>query len=179
MTRRTNFDPRWAHRGGSLVVVADGGRARILRREGRRYASPLVEVARFERSSAHLPARELTTDISGRVFSGGSRVGFGPRMTARHGAQSDYDPHLVQIERFARHIAARLAQLTQRQDVQEIVLIAAPRFLGVLRRSLPEPLRHRVTRELARDLTAALPQPIARAAFSLPVSATPAAASPG
>lgn len=178
MTRRTNFDPRWAHRGGSLVVVADGGRARILRREGRRYASQLVEVERFERSNAHLPARELTTDLSGRVFSG-SRVGFGPRVTARHGAQSDYDPHVVEVERFARHIAARLARLAQRQDLQEIVLIAAPRFLGVLRRALSDPLRQIVTREVARDLTAALPQPIARAAFSLPVSATPAAASPG
>jgi protein required for attachment to host cells len=150
MTRRTNFDPRWARRGESLVVVADGGRARILRREGRRYAAQLLELERFERANAHRPARELTTD-----------------------------PHAVEIERFARHIAARLAQIAQQLAIQELVLIAAPRFLGVLRRALSEPLRQIVTRELARDLTGALPQPIARAAFSLPVSSTPAAASPG
>jgi protein required for attachment to host cells len=150
MTRRTNFDPRWARRGESLVVVADGGRARILRREGRRDASQLLELERFERSGAHRPAREL-----------------------------DYDPHSVQIERFARHIAMRLAHIAQQLAVQELVLIAAPRFLGALRRELSEPLRHLVTREIARDLTGALPQPIARAAFSLPVSSTPAAASPG
>jgi protein required for attachment to host cells len=149
MSRRTNFDPRWARRGEALVVVADGGRARILKREGRRYAPQLLELERLERSNAQRPARELT------------------------------EPQAVEVERFARQIATRLAQLARQWPIQELVLIAAPRFLGVLRRALSDPLRQFVTREVARDLTAALPQPIARAAFSLPASSTPAAASPG
>ena len=154
MTRRTNFDPRWARRGESLVVVADGGRARILKREGRRFAPQLLELQRFERSSA-------------------------PRMMARHGAQSDYDPHTVEVERFARQIATHLARLSRQLPVQELVLIAAPRFLGVLRRSLSDSLRRIISREVARDLTGALPQPIARAAFALRAASSPAAASPG
>ena len=51
--------------------------------------------------------------------------------------------------------------------IEELVLIAEPRFLGVLRHELTEPLRHAVTRELSRDLTAATPALIARAAFPL------------
>lgn len=179
MTRRTNFDPRWARRGEALVVVADSGRARILKRQGRRLAPQLVELARLERSSAHQRARELTTDLSGRVFSSGSRAGVGPRVAARSGAQSDYDPHTVEIERFARRIVMRLGQLARSLLLEELVLIAAPRFLGVLRPALSESLRHLVSREVPRDLTSALLQPIAQVAFGLPAATTPAAAAPG
>ncbi|HEX4025120.1 MAG TPA: host attachment protein [Steroidobacteraceae bacterium] len=167
MTRQTNFDPRWGRHGGVYVVVADGGRARIFKRNGRHSPPQLLEVEHLERASARQHARELTTDLTGRVSTTGMRVGFGPRVTARHGAQSDYDPHVVEVERFARQLSARIARLAKSERIEELVLIAEPRFLGVLRRKLPEPLRHVVTRELARDLTAATPTPIARAAFSL------------
>jgi protein required for attachment to host cells len=184
MTRQTNFDPRWARRGESLVVVADGGRARILKREGRRFAPQLLELERLERSSAHRHARDMTTDLSGRlsgrIFSSARPANnTAPRVTARHGAQSDYDPHTVEVERFARQIATRLARLARQRPVQELVLIASPRFLGVLRRSLSNSQRQVVSREIPRDLTGALPQPILRAAFSLPPSSSPSAASPG
>ena len=145
MTRATNFDPRWARRGEAFVVVADGGTARILKRSGRRFSPVLLEIARLERSSAHRHARDLTTD------------------------------HEVEVERFARQLAVRLVQLARAERVEELVLIAAPRFLGVLRRELPEPIRQHITREVPRDLTGALPQPIARAAFELPAAAGPSA----
>jgi protein required for attachment to host cells len=166
VTRQTNFDPRWGRRGGTYVVVADGGRARIFKRTGLRLRPQLLEIEHLERANAHRRARELTTDLTGRVFGTGSRVGFGPRVMARHGAQSDYDPHAVEVERFARRLSARLARLATIDRIEELVLIAEPRFLGILRRALAPPVRQAVTRELPRDLTGAMPQPIARAAFA-------------
>jgi len=170
VTRQTNFDPRWGRHGSAYVVVADGGRARIFKRSGPRSSSQLLEVDHLERPSARLHARELTTDLTGRVPTTGTRVGAGPRVIARHGAQSDYDPHAAPVERFARQLSARIARLAQTERVEELVLIAEPRFLGILRRELPAPLRQRVTRELPRNLTAAMPAPIARAAFALPAA---------
>lgn len=170
MTRQTNYDPQWARHGGAYVVVAASGRARILKRSGPRRAPQLLEIDRLERDGAHLHARDLTTDLTGRLNTTGARVSFGPRSTMRHGAQSDYDPHAVQIERFARRLAARLRQLRQQDRMEELVLIAEPRFLGLLRRELAAPLRHLVTREVARDLTGAEIAPIAELAFALPDS---------
>ncbi len=138
MTRQTNYDPRWARHGGAYVVVAASGRARILKRSGPRQAPQLLEIERLERDGAHLHARDLT------------------------------DPLAVEVERFARRLAARLLQLRQQDRVEELVLIAEPRFLGLLRRELPAALRDMVTREVARDLTAAQVEPIAEVAFALP-----------
>jgi protein required for attachment to host cells len=138
-----------------------------------------VERACFERRSAHPPARATSTELTGRVFTSGSRVGFAPHVSARHGAQGDSGPHAVEIERFARQIAMRLRPRAQPLLMQELVLIAAPRLLGVLRGALRESLRHLVGREGPRDLTSAVLPPIAQVAFGLPEAITPAAAAPG
>jgi len=168
MTRQTNFDPRWARQGEAYVAVADGGRARIFKRNGPRASPHLLELDRLERATARQHARDLTTDLTGRVYTTGARVGFGPRTTARHGAQSDYDPHVVEVERFARDLAARLLKISQEDRMDELVLIAEPRFLGVLRRELPAPISALVKREVPRDLTGASESAIAEAAFALP-----------
>jgi protein required for attachment to host cells len=165
MTRQTNFDPRWARPRTSYVLVADSGRARILKSTGRRLSPRLIEIERLERPTVHRMARELTTDLSGRVYGGGSRVKFGPRVSARSGAQSDYDPRTVEIERFARLLASHLARAQRRERIDELVLIAEPQFLGLLRRTLPEQMRRLISREVPRDLVAAQSAPIIRAAF--------------
>jgi protein required for attachment to host cells len=135
MTRQTNFDPRWARPRTRYVLVADSGRARILKSDGHRLSPRLVEVERLERPTVHVMARELTTDLTG------------------------------EIERFARLLATHLARAQQRERIDEWVLIAEPQFLGLLRRTLPEPVRRLISREVPRDLVAAQAAPIIRAAF--------------
>src|SRR5579863_3901669 len=89
------------------VLVADSGRARLLRLSGPRRHPSIEQEALYERPSAHLHARELTTDISGRVFESSGRGHTGATHT-RHGTNSDYDPHAVEIERFVARIASDL-----------------------------------------------------------------------
>lgn len=167
MSRQTNFDPRWGRHGGAFVVVADSARARILRRSGQVLAPQLLELERMECPDAHRHPRELTTDLTGRN-SGATRGRFGPRIVNRHGANSDYDPRTVEVQRFARQLAARLERLARSEPIERLVLIAEPRFLGLLREELSGPIRHVVTREVPRNLTTAVPQAIARAAFPTP-----------
>jgi protein required for attachment to host cells len=169
MTRQTNFDPRWARHGGAFVVVADSARARILRRSGQRLTPQLLELERMECPDAHRHPRELTTDLTGRVNSGASLRGhYGPRITARHGVNSDYDPRAAEVQRFARQLALRLERLARSERIERLVVIAEPRFLGLLREALSEPLRHVITREVPRNLTSAVPQAIVRVAFPTP-----------
>ncbi len=168
MTRQTNFDPRWARHGSAFVVVADSASARILRRSGQHLAPQLLELERLECPDAHRRPRELTTDLAGRFTSAPLHGRNGPRVMARHGANSDYDPRAVEVQRFARQLALRLDRLVRSERIERLVLIAEPRFLGLLRDQLPEPIRHVVTREVPRNLTAAVPRKIARAAFPMP-----------
>jgi protein required for attachment to host cells len=168
MTRQTNFDPRWAHHGSAYVIVADSARARILRRSGQGLGPQLLELERLERPNAHRHARDLTTDQTGRLNSAAFHAQSGPRITARHGADSDYDPRTTEVQRFARQLATRLARMARTERIERLVLIAEPRFLGMLRGELPETIRELITREVSRNLTTAVPQAIARAAFPMP-----------
>jgi protein required for attachment to host cells len=161
-------NPRWPR---TVIVVADSGEARILQAlrggvaDGRRRAIVLEEIARLDNPKARQPARELVTDRTGRVFDSGSRTGTGPRSRARHGAQSDYDPHDVEVERFAKQLARRLDAERRRIGIEELIVIAGPRFLGELRQQLQAPTRKIVTREVDRDLVHADDRLIRREAF--------------
>lgn len=161
-----NADVIRARRRRIYVVVADGGEARILYARGADGGLGFSEVARLERASAHQPARALVTDRTGRVFDSGSRVGRGPKSSARHGAQSDYDPHAVEVERFAKRLARRLDAERRRGGIDELTLIAEPKFLGVLRPQLSASTQQLVKREIARDLVRADERLIRRTAFA-------------
>lgn len=134
---------------------------------GRHLAGFMEEIGLGPCPEAHRDPRELTTDLTGRVNSAPFRGRFGPRIAARHGADSDYDPRAVEVQRFARRLATRLERLARSERIERLVLIAEPRFLGLLREQLSEPVRHVITREVARNLTAAVPRAIARAAFPM------------
>jgi len=155
-----------ARRKRIYVLVADGGEAHVLYSKGMGHSAGFTEVALLERPTAHLPGRALITDRTGRVFDSGSRVGRGPKSRSRHGAQSDYDPHAVEVERFAKQIARRLDVERRGSGIDELTVIAEPRFLGVLRTQMSAPTRKIIVREVARDLVHAKEQAIRKVAFT-------------
>jgi protein required for attachment to host cells len=149
-----------------LVLVADNATARLLRLSGRPGTEKLVEIARMEQPEAHLPARALVSDRTGRVFDSGGRTGHGAMTRSRHGAQSDFDPHTEGNERFARRVARRLDTERRGKGFDGLVVIAAKHFLGVLRSQLSNPTRAWVRREVAKDLVRATDAQILRAALA-------------
>jgi protein required for attachment to host cells len=132
------------------ALLADSGVARLMRITGPRRHRVVDQIEAFTRPSAHLPAHELTTDRTGRVFesSGG---GTANATHLRHGVASDYDPHTVEIEHFVKRILQRLQVLHRAGELNAWVLIAEPRLLGVLRAHLPADLRQLVVREVSGD----------------------------
>ncbi len=150
----------------TYVLVADGGQAKVLKVLGRGGARAVKEIEHFERPTAHTAARDLTSDLTGRVFSTVGR-GSGGRPTAiRHGADSDFDPHAEKVLRFARRLSRKLDELRRSGEADEFMVVAAPHFLGVLRQTLSGPTRAIVTRELDRDLAQADEARIAKALFA-------------
>lgn len=110
------------------IVVADEAAAIIYSRE-RKSSGPIAELRRFENEAARLKATELDSDKSGRSFDR-----FGPGRHAMGGDRSDSRKH--EAEMFAREIAGYIEKGLQDESCRGYALIAAPRFLGLLRDAL-------------------------------------------
>lgn len=107
--------------GSSLLLVADGRRARLF--EERRRGGDLIEVtARLGDLSHPGPA------ASG--FRGRAHDRFGP---ASHTGGAT-DPHDRRENAFVDAVADRTAELLRRGGYEALILMAAPRALGRLRR---------------------------------------------
>lgn len=136
-----------------LLVVADGGRARILRVTSSRPWG-FEAIADLECPSVRVARRELGSDAPGRVFPRASR-GSGPKVSARSSVGGDNDPRAGALRRFAKRLVTRLDRERQAGRMDSLLLIVEPKFLGLLREHLSAATRRRVRWEHPRDLVRA------------------------
>lgn len=107
--------------GSSLIVVADGRQARLF--EERRRGGPLIDVtAQLGDLSAHRPEASSSRGRTHDRFGPASHTGDGPTPQDRREAD------------FVGVVGVRAAEIMGRGDYQDLVVIAAPRALGQLRR---------------------------------------------
>jgi protein required for attachment to host cells len=157
-------DGRWADRGVAprtenrtgWVVVADEAIARILEtdpdaRDALRPVQALTDPA------AHARQGELDPHDAGRrsgVVSSeggqpaGRNAGGGASLVTSAGEE---DVHL-EARAFARRVAAHLAEACRQERFDELSILAAPRFLGLLRQELDAAVKERVVLELDKDV---------------------------
>lgn len=125
------------------IVVADGAKASVYQREDQ--AEPISGVAHLTSSDSRLRDGEIMADKPGRN-TGSEGVG-------RHGFEPRTDAHRHEEQEFARTVADYLGSHADKAGVDGIVLIAAPHMLGDLRDLMADGLKHKVTKEVAKDLT--------------------------
>lgn len=125
------------------ILVADGGRAHVLERLGAAHQLAAVDDMVFE---AELPrTSELGSDRPGRSFqSNGAK---------RHAHTARRDLHDALEDAFVQRLVATLAAAQTAARFDQLVLIAPPRALGVLRQQLTNALRAVVRGEIDKDLT--------------------------
>ena len=124
------------------VVVADERDATFF--DLTKPQAPLEERGSLHNDAAR-PDRELETDRPGRRFGGthGNRHAVdGERSTQRH-----------ETELFAKQVCQALDGARTRHEFDRLVIIAAPRMLGMLRESLPAPCQAVVAAEVAKDFS--------------------------
>ena len=128
----------------TLVLVADGARARILREPGSSAdGGDRLEDLVFE--ADHKRLREIMSDRPGRSFaSQGAR---------RSAMEYHSDPVRGQEEEFAATLVSQLVRHHAAGDFDRLAIVAEPRMLGHLRQKLPAFIRKLITSEAARDLT--------------------------
>lgn len=123
------------------IAIADGARARVLQQAG--VGAPLTSVDALIMEQETADAKDLGTDRPGRSFSSGS--------DARSAMEPKSDPVAVREAEFVSDFAAALNKHSGKYD--RLILIAAPRALGDIRKAMPKPVAQKVTAELAKDLT--------------------------
>ena len=127
------------------ALVADARSIRVF--EASQAAAAPAEVAVLRNPDAGRHERDLVSDRPGRVIN---------RAAGRHQA---YEPksspmqHAMQV--WLKEIGPSLRELIDSRHGDGVVLVAAPRMLANLRKSLPPTVRKRVKGEIGLDLARA------------------------
>ena len=126
---------------GTILLVADGSKMLLLRNEG---DAKYPDLRVFEhRSFENPPNHELMSDAPGVCHSS-----MGPGRSAYEEA----DPHQVNEDRFAAGAARALGQAAK-QNAGDLIVVAPPDTLGVLRRHYDRSVKERLVVEIDKDLT--------------------------
>lgn len=137
------------------IVTADEGRARIFAESDR--TQPLQEIDDMVDAEARMRTSEVYTDRLGSTGAGMSAHGAGGATPNK-----EFEPHQTHgehvAEKFAKSLAAYLLKAQQDGRFQRLVLAAAPKFLGALRKELDPQLAKVVRQEIDKDFTQSSPQ---------------------
>jgi protein required for attachment to host cells len=125
------------------VLVADRGGARLFTHRGR--SKGLQRLEEIPHPEGRLKNGELNADKHGRSFDS---TGNG-----RHAMSTSESPTEHLAARFARELAHRLDQGSQQQRYERLVLVAAPRFLGMLRGAMGATAKSTVMATVNKDLS--------------------------
>jgi protein required for attachment to host cells len=124
------------------IVVADQAEAIF-------YDTPSLqaqpkEVAHISDPLAHQHDRDFSSDRPGRSYES-----FGGQ---RHAIEREEDPRQREAVRFAKRISRRLDEARRRGEYDELIVVAGPPFLGLMRKEMSRPTRERVVHEIRKDL---------------------------
>ncbi len=124
------------------VLVCDGRKALFIRNTGPA-GKPAFEVEQemHEKGAAH--SADLGADKPGRLGNA-----FGPRSSIE-----GTDWHDAAEDAFVRSAVEAFTALCDASDVREVVLVAPPRALAVVRKAASKSLQDRVIGEIDKDLT--------------------------
>ncbi|WP_108660142.1 host attachment protein [Acuticoccus kandeliae] len=135
----TRTDIRLRH--NDLVLVADGSKALLMTNEGDAFAPRLMLEHVVEIDNP--PTRDQGTERPGHFDKGGR---------TRRGAFEATDFHDAAENDFAARIAAMMEDRSSEWSKRSVVIVAAPRMLGQLRKHLSSAVRGHVSAELDVDL---------------------------
>jgi protein required for attachment to host cells len=134
----------------TLIVVADGARARFFEPSHEAHTLIPASQADLVAPDSRLPNRAIISDRPGRG------AGTSAAATHRHGFEPPHDPHKLEKHNFTATLARTLDELCERYD--RVVLVAPPRSLGELDGLLSPRVKNMVSHQIPKDLTSSSPQ---------------------
>jgi len=134
------------------ILVADEFRARLF--EAQAKDGKLEEIDDITYPEGRMQDGEMTRDRLPRVHEsvGGARHAIEPHTSIRDKV------HL----KFARELAERLEHGRVNHAYEELVLVAGPRFLGLLRSTIGHEVSKLLVKSIGKDITRSKPEEIRR-----------------
>jgi protein required for attachment to host cells len=130
--------------GTTWILSANSSRARLFEVEP--HSDTPREVADFVNPAARAHERDLRSDASGRYYGKGERQ-------QGHAADPGESQNEHETERFAESLREYLERARGEQRFNQLWVVAAPAFLGHLRRNFGKPLAQTVELEVDKDFT--------------------------
>lgn len=124
------------------IVVANHSRARFFTVESP--SSPLTELYALTHVEGRLHDHELTSDLPGKIKNAGGIGG--------HAFEQPSDPKQHESERFAQAVAHYLESARIEHKFEQLLLVAEPSFLGVLRQYLSVDVKRLISFELDSNI---------------------------
>ena len=132
------------------IIVADSGKARIFAVPNA--VSPLKEIETMINPAARQGGRELASDRPGRSFDSGGH--------GRHAMAMSVDPKEHELNEFAREVSDRIETGRVGGDFKKLILVAAPHFLGALRKNLKSASQKTIVAEVDKNVARLSPEQI-------------------
>ena len=127
----------------ALVLVTDGRKTLFFRNEGDENQIDLRTEEFDEREDAK--DRDMKTDAPGAIGQGG---GYSGRV-----AYDETDFHQQEEDRWAVAAAEAVNKRVLKNDFEQLVIVAPPKTLGVLRKKLHKEAEKRLVCEVAKEMT--------------------------
>ncbi len=126
----------------ALILVGDGARAVFFKNRGSVVRPDLVVEDVLEQENP--PTREQGTDRPGRTA--------GADVDSLRSAMDETDWHQLAEDRFATQIADALYRSAHANRFQRLIIVAPPKVLGTLRKSLHKEVLDRLEAEIPKEL---------------------------
>ena len=125
------------------ILIADRSNARVFENAGAHHGLSLVR--EIEHPEGRLQNREIGSDKPGRSFDSHGQ--------GRHALGTEYDPSEHLAQQFAKSLAGVLEEGRTHHRFDRAVLVAEPRFLGLIKDALSGPTRDCVSATVNKDLS--------------------------
>ena len=127
----------------ALVLVTDGRKTLFFRNEGDENQIDLRTEGVDEREDAK--DREMKTDAPGAI---GQSAGYSGRVT-----YEETDFHQLEEDRWAVSAAEEVNKRVLKNDFEQLVIVAPPKTLGVLRKKLHKEAERRLLCTIDKEMT--------------------------
>ena len=125
-----------------MIVVADSARARIFTADSAR--SPLNEIETMAHPEGRMHEKDMVSDMPGK---GAGKGGGGD-----HAFQEKIEPKEQEMIVFAKRVADYLDDARKANKLNQLILAAAPAFLGELRTHLSSETSEKIVFELDKNI---------------------------
>ncbi|MCF7971364.1 MAG: host attachment protein [Methylococcaceae bacterium] len=122
------------------ILVADSSRARFFVANSR---TELQDIGELLHPEGRLHEHDMASDEPGRIAS----------ASGEHSYQKHISPKEQEVINFAKSIASYVEEALNAYKFEQLMIIAEPKFLGNLRKQLPDKIQNTVSFELDKNIT--------------------------